>query len=89
MKFPMWFLVGLGAFVVFVLSCELVSRAEVDTAVSTSVTETTASCAATLAACQQQRRVLLESCVADQVSMREIEVCPGFAEFMTACREGE
>jgi hypothetical protein len=31
MKFSTWFLVGLGAFVVFVLSCELVSRAEVDT----------------------------------------------------------
>jgi hypothetical protein len=93
MKFSTWFLVGLGAFVVFVLSCELVSRAEVDTgtpspavAVPNVCESALDQCSQDLVDCQIQQRSLEIEYMADRVSMREVEMCPGFAAFMETCR---
>jgi hypothetical protein len=93
MKFSTWFLVGLGAFVVFVLSCELVSRAEVDTgtpspavAVPDVCELALDQCSQDLVDCQIQQRSLEIEFMADRVSMREVEMCPGFAAFMETCR---
>jgi hypothetical protein len=110
MKFPKWFLVGLCAFVVFVLSCELVSRAEVDTgtpspavAVPDVCELALDQCSQDLVDCQIQQRslemvmmrmrlmmrmspMMMEATMADRVSMREVEMCPGFAAFMETCR---
>lgn len=93
MKFSAWFFVGLGAFVVFVLSCELVSRAEVDTgtpspavAVPDVCELALDQCSQDLVDCQIQQRSLEIEFMADRVSMREVEMCPGFAAFMETCR---
>jgi hypothetical protein len=84
---------GLGAFVVFMLSCELVSRAEVDTGTPSPVVAgpnvcelALDQCSQDLVDCQIQQRSLEIEFMADRVSMREVEMCPGFAAFMETCR---
>jgi hypothetical protein len=45
-------------------------------------------CEARTLACRRDLLRLREECMADQVSMRELEFCPGFAEFAEECRIG-
>jgi hypothetical protein len=45
-------------------------------------------CEARNLSCRRELMRLREECMADQVSMRELEFCPGFAEFAEGCRAG-
>jgi hypothetical protein len=76
---------GMVGFVAVALICEAVLP-ERPAEASEFQRTGTLHCEARNLACRRDLLRLQEECLADQVSMRELECCPGFVEFAEECR---